>query len=337
MSGCFIIAEAGVNHNGSLDLAKRLVDAALKAGADAVKFQTFRAERLVTRTAERASYQKKNVRGKESQYQMLKRLELSFDDFSRLKKYCDKKRIEFLSTPFDEESARFLVGELGMKRIKVPSGEIVNLPFLRSLASLQRPLIVSTGMSDLQEIRRAVEAVSKAPGLTLLHCTTNYPCPDEEVNLRAMLTLKETFRVPVGYSDHTMGIEVPVAAVALGASVIEKHFTLDRKMKGPDHRASLEPREFKAMVGAIRKVERALGSPEKRPTASEIEIRRVARRSLVAIKPLPVGAEITEGDLQALRAGDGLPPDAIGRIIGLRLKVAKKVGEPIRREDLYGS
>lgn len=337
MAHTFIIAEAGVNHNGSLDLAKKLVDIAVVAGADAVKFQTFKAEHLVTKGLDRADYQKTNLGGGETQFEMLKRLELSQNDFASLKEYCDRQKILFLSTPFDQESALFLVREIGMTHVKIPSGELTNLPFLRFLASLEKPLILSTGMADLQEVRVAVRTlrqISEKIALTLLHCTTSYPCPEEEVNLQAMQTLRETFSAPVGYSDHTLGWEIPVAAVALGASVIEKHFTLDRQMKGPDHQASLEPEELKSMIKSIRKIEIALGSAEKRPTASELRIREFGRRSLVTSKPLLAGSALQEIDLVARRAGVGISPAERDRLIGRRLKVDKAEGEVIRWEDL---
>lgn len=334
---CFIIAEAGVNHNGSLALAKRLVDVAKASGADAVKFQTFRAENLVTKRLDRAEYQKANIGGEETQFEMLKRLEISFDDFARLKEYCDRQSILFLSTPFDEESAVFLVNQLGIDRIKISSGELTHLLFLRFLASFGKPLILSTGMGDLAEVGEAVRAIretSSALPLTLLHCTSNYPCPPEEVNLRAMQTLREAFQVPVGYSDHTRGWEVAVGAVALGAAVIEKHFTLDRGMEGPDHKASLEPEELKMMVSAIRTIEIALGSGEKKPTPSELRIRELARKSLVTTKPLSAGTVLAKSDVAVRRAGNGIAPAEWDRMIGLRLKVDKGEGEPLRWEDL---
>lgn len=336
MKSCFIIAEAGVNHNGDLAMAKQLVDVAVESGADAVKFQTFRAESLVTSGAERAAYQKQNMGGDESQFEMLKKLELSFEDFRILKKYCDGKKIEFLSTPFDEECARFLVEDLGMARVKIPSGELTNLPYLQVLASFQKPMILSTGMSDLQEVRQAVSVIEKISevSLTILHCTTNYPCLFEEVNLRALQTLRETFRRPVGYSDHTLGIEVAIAAVALGASVIEKHVTLSRTLKGPDHRCSLEPEEFKKMVESIRHIEKALGTGEKKPTSSEMEMRKLARRSLVFSRSLSAGTTLCREDLLARRAGEGVAPQDLEKLVGLKLKVNKKSGDMVSWDDV---
>lgn len=333
----YIIAEAGVNHDGSLNKAKELVDVAVEAEADAVKFQTFKADRLVTASAERADYQKKNIGGKENQYEMLKKLELSFEDFAEIKKYCDRKGIQFLSTPFDEESVKFLVEDLKMERIKIPSGEVVNLPYLRYATSFQRPMILSTGMSDLNEVGRAVEAireVSPSVSLTLLHCTSNYPCLFAEVNLKAMQTLRNRFGVPVGYSDHTMGIEVAVAAVALGAVVIEKHFTLSRNLPGPDHRCSLEPDELKQMVISVRNVEKALGDGEKQPTLSEIKIKQHIRKSLVLTKDMSAGSVISRQDLTSKRSGVGISPNEIEKLIGLKLRINKKVDETIDWKDV---
>lgn len=332
-----IIAEAGVNHNGDLSLAKKLVDAALEAEADAIKFQTFKSEKLVTKDAESADYQRKNTGGQMKQFEILKALELSYADFTALRSYCDDRKILFLSSPFDEDSARFLIRDLGMEKIKIPSGEIINHPFLEYLASFGRPLILSTGMSDLEEIREAVrtiQKVSSAIPITLLHCTTNYPCPYEEVNLRAMQTLRETFRLPVGYSDHTEGIEVPIAAAALGATVIEKHFTLDRKLSGPDHLCSLEPEELKLMVRAVRNIEKAMGSPEKRPSASEMRIREKVRKSLVLTRSLSAGTTLTRDNLTAKRPSGGISPIDFEKLIGRRLKVGKKKDEKIEWTDL---
>ncbi len=306
----FIIAEAGVNHNGDLRLAERLVDAAVEAGADAVKFQTFKAERVVAATAKRAEYQKKNMPEKdETQFAMLKRLELGFDDFRELKSYCGRRGIVFLSSPFDLESIDFL-DELGVPYFKIPSGEITNLPFLRRIGRKRRPIILSTGMSTLGEIEGAVEILRKAgtQELTLLHCTTSYPAPPEEVNLRAMLTLEQAFGLPVGYSDHTIGFAVPVAAAALGASVIEKHLTLDCRMEGPDHKASLEPAEFKSMVEAVRMVEKSLGDGLKKPTMRELEIMPAVRRSITAAMDIRAGERIMEECLTVKRPGTGISP-----------------------------
>lgn len=334
---CFIIAEAGVNHNGSLSLAKKLVDAAADAKADAIKFQTFRAETLVTRSVEKVDYQKRNLPGDKDQYRMLKELELSFEEFAELKDYCDQKNILFLSTPFDEKSAKFLVKDLEMEYIKIPSGEVTNLPFLKQLAAFHKPLILSTGMSDLEEVERAVQFICRInKKLTLLHCTTSYPCPYDQVNLRAMQTLQETFNLPVGYSDHTMGMEVSLAALAMGASVIEKHFTLDRNMKGPDHGCSLEPNELKQLVSSVRNIEQSLGSVEKKPTPSEEVLKVKIRKSLVFIRNLPEGSVLTENDFVAKRAGAGIPPYELPKLVGKKLNISKKIDESITWKDVLG-
>lgn len=334
--GVFVIAEAGVNHNGSLETAKRLVDAAVEAKADAVKFQTFRAESLVCRDAPKAEYPKRDGEV-ESQYEMLKSLELSLEAFRALKCYCDESGILFLSTPFDERSAEFLVRDLGMERVKIGSGEITNLPFLEFVAGLGRPVILSTGMSFLEEVRQAVETmrgVSPEIRLTLLHCTTSYPCPFEEVNLNAMRTLRETFRVPVGYSDHTLGIEIAVAAAALGAEVIEKHFTLDRRMGGPDHAASLEPDKLRQMVLSIRNVERSMGDGRKEPTSSEEKNKVVVRKSLVSARGLKRGSLLREGDIVIKRPAGGIPPSELQKVIGRTLRVDKGVDELLTWQDV---
>lgn len=337
METTYIIAEAGVNHNGSLATAKRLVDAAARAGADAVKFQTFLAEKLAAHGVPRAAYQKQNMRGRVNQFQMLKRLELPYDCHFPLKKYCAARKIEFLSSAFDEESLGFLVHELGIKKIKVPSGEITNLPFLKIIAARRKPVILSTGMSTLDEVRRAVRVLlAHLPRrqITVLHCTSNYPCPYGDVNLRAMLTLRKALKLNVGYSDHTPGIEVAVAAVALGAKVIEKHLTLDKAMPGPDHRASLEPDEFGRMVTAIRNVELAMGNSRKKPTPAERLIRDVVRKRLVYARPLAKGALVNRKDVIAKRAKGGITPGQIDRLIGMELKTAKKADDPILWKDL---
>ena len=320
-SKVFIIAEAGVNHNGSLDLSYQLIDVAKSAGADAVKFQTFKAENVVSRLADKAEYQKKTTGTDKSQLEMIKKLELSFDDFIKLKKYCDKKEIMFLSTPFDHQSIDFL-NELGLDTFKIPSGEIINLPYLRKIGSLNKKLIMSTGMANLGEVESAIDILvksgTKRANITILHCTTNYPCPYEEVNLKAMLTLKEAFKVPVGYSDHTLGIEVPIAAVALGAKIIEKHFTLDKKLPGPDHKASLEPAELKKMIKAIRNIEIALGDGIKKPNISEIEIMKVVRKSIVASKSIKKGEMFTKTNITVKRPGIGISPMRWDEVIGER-------------------
>lgn len=318
---CSIIAEAGVNHNGSLDLALRLVDAAKAAGADIVKFQTFEPEKLVSRSAAKAPYQTAATGTDEPQFAMLQKLTLPREAFHALAAHCAERGIGFLSTPFDIESARFLAS-LGVSAFKVSSGDLTDLPLLRALAGMKRPLILSTGMAALGEVEAALDAVEQAgmpaTQVTLLHCTSSYPTPPEEVNLRAMLTMGAAFpRVAVGYSDHTVGIDIPIAAVALGATVLEKHFTLDRSMAGPDHGASLEPQELTAMVSAVRRVMLALGDGRKRPMPSELETRRAVRKSIVAARPIRRGEILSPENLLVLRAGGGLSPfhwdDVVGR------------------------
>ncbi|WP_026894334.1 N-acetylneuraminate synthase [Clostridiisalibacter paucivorans] len=313
----FVIAEAGVNHNGSLELAKKLVDAAKDAGADCVKFQTFVSKNIVSKNAVKAEYQKQQTEPEESQQDMLKKLELSFDEFVELNEYCKSKSIEFMSTAFDFDSIDFLDG-LEMGTWKIPSGDITNLPYLIKIANLNKPVILSTGMSTMEDIRSAIKALKEngATELTVLHCTTEYPTPFEDVNLRAMNTIKEEFGVKVGYSDHTKGIEVPIAAVALGATVIEKHFTLDRNMEGPDHKASLEPNELKAMVDSIRHIELALGNGMKQPVESEKKNMAVARKSIIASKDIKAGEIFTEENLTVKRPGDGISPMRWFDIIG---------------------
>ena len=315
----FIIAEAGVNHNGKPELAKELVDKAKEAGVDCIKFQTFKSENCVTSNAEKAAYQIQQTGAGESQLEMLRKLELSFDDFIELKNYCEMQKITFLSTPFDLESIDFLAN-LGMEFWKIPSGEITNLPYLIKIAKTHKPVIMSTGMSNLDEIQEAFNLLQEngSGEITLLHCTTEYPAPYEDVNLRAMLTLKEKFNTPVGYSDHTMGIEVPVAAVTLGATIIEKHFTLDRNMEGPDHKASLEPHELKAMVSAIRNVELAMGEGVKKPTPSEQKNIAVARKSIVASRNIKKGEVFTEDNLTTKRPGNGISPMRWYEVLGQR-------------------
>jgi len=314
----FIIAEAGVNHNGNLDLAKRLVDAAAEAGADAVKFQTWKTELLMTRTARQASYQAENIGKEESQFEMARRLELSHEDFRELKHYCDEKKILFLSTPDEEESATFLSSLQTL--FKIGSGELDNIPFLRHIASLAEQIILSTGMGTLAEVETALGTLENAglsrENITLLHVTTDYPTPMEDVNLRAMQTLACAFKTDVGYSDHTMGIEVPIAAVAMGASVIEKHFTLDRSMEGPDHKASLEPHELKAMVRAIRNIEKALGDGIKRPGSRELQNRKVVRKSLVAKTAIAKGEVFTPQNVTVKRVGHGIPASRWDELMG---------------------
>ena len=305
----FIIAEAGDNHNGDYDTALKLVDKAVEAGADCVKFQTFVTERVISKLAEKADYQKESTGTGESQYEMVKKLELSFEQFRQIKKYCEQKKIMFLSTPFDLESIDFLQ-EIDIPFWKIPSGEITNLPYLEKIAHTGKDIIMSTGMCTIEEIQKAIDILKKngAGKMTLLHCNTEYPTPYEDVNLRAMKTMAETFGVEVGYSDHTKGIEVPIAAAAMGAVVIEKHFTLDKNMPGPDHKASLEPDELKQMIQSVRNIEKALGSSEKKPSTSEIKNIDIARKSIVAKKAIKKGEELTEDNLDIKRPGNGISP-----------------------------
>lgn len=323
---CFIIAEAGVNHNGDISLAIKLIDAAAAAGADAVKFQTFRAEDVVTADAEKADYQKETAGTGESQFQMLKNLELNRNDFQKLFDYARKKGIIFLSSPFDNEGVDLLEG-LGVPAFKIPSGEITNYPLLKYIVAKNKPLILSTGMATLKEVKEALDVI-KSRDIILLHCVSSYPARIEDTNLKAMETLKNTFRLPVGMSDHSKGITVPVAAAALGACVIEKHFTLGRSLPGPDHKASLEPDELKQMVEAIRDVEKAMGDGLKQPAEKEEEIIKVSRRSIVAAVDIPGGTIITDEMLAIKRPGTGLEPKYLDKIIGGKTKV------DIQRDEL---
>lgn len=315
----FIIAEAGVNHNGNIELACKLIDVAKEAGADAVKFQTFKAENVVSTLAPKAEYQRKITDAEESHLDMVKKLELNFDDFAKLKKYCDKTDIMFLSTPFDIDSARFLK-DLGLEIFKIPSGEITNYLLLKEIGSYRKKIILSTGMADLGEIEDALEVLmangTRKEDITILHCNTEYPTPFEDVNLRAIITIKEAFKVDVGYSDHTLGIEVPIAAVALGAKVIEKHFTLDKNLPGPDHKASLEPQELKAMVDAIRNIEKAFGNGIKKPSKSELKNIPIARKSIVAKRNIKKGEIFSEENLTVKRPGTGISPMRWKEVIG---------------------
>lgn len=314
---CFIVAEAGVNHNGSLETAHLLIDAAVCAGADAVKFQTFKAERVMSAYAPKARYQLEMTRAGESQLEMAKRLELPEEAFRELDRYCRQRGIHFLSTPFDEESADFLA-QLGVPAMKIPSGELTNLPLLERVAGYGKPMIVSTGMSTLEEVRTAVEAIRGAGGrqIILLHCTSSYPAIPADANLRAMRAMAEAFDLPVGYSDHTVGVEVALAAVALGACLVEKHLTVDRTLPGPDHRISAEPDELAALVRGIRTVEQALGHGRKEPVPAEAEIAAVARKSLVAACDIPSGARLTEALIAIKRPGTGLSPAMRSALIG---------------------
>lgn len=319
MAGTLIIAEAGVNHNGSLELAKKLALTAKECGADIVKYQTVNLDSLVSKSAQMAEYQKANTGKTESQKEMLSKLLLSYDDFCELKEYCDKIGIEFLSTPFDEKSIAFLDG-LGCRFWKIPSGEITNYPYLVKIARTGKPVILSTGMSTLEEVEACLTVLKEngAQDIRLLHCTTQYPTPYEEVNLKAMKTLEEQFKYKAGYSDHTQGIEVPIAAVAMGAGVIEKHFTLDRNMEGPDHKASLEPDELKAMVLAIRHIEAALGDGVKAPAQSEIPNQAVARKSITASRDIKAGELLCIENLTTKRPGTGISPMKWNEVLGTR-------------------
>ncbi|MAL83381.1 MAG: N-acetylneuraminate synthase [Idiomarina sp.] len=352
-----IIAEAGVNHNGDPELARELIKAARDAGADIVKFQTFKADKLVTKEAQQANYQTENTGKKESQYDMLKRLELPPELHYELVAYSNELGIEFLSTAFDDESLNFLVNDLGLKRLKVPSGEITNAPFLLAHARTQCDLVVSTGMATLAEIETALAIIAfgyldkttEKPALTdfeaayassegqrvlqdkvtILHCTTEYPAPFDEINLNAMDTIHQAFKLPVGYSDHSDGIIIPIAAAAKGARIIEKHFTLDRHLEGPDHKASMEPEQLKQMVTSIRTIEKALGDGIKRPTKSEINNKPIARRSLVAARRLKAGQVITKEDIAVKRPGGGLSPIYYWHIQGKICKQNYEAGELI--------
>jgi N-acetylneuraminate synthase len=314
---CFVIAEAGVNHNGSLEMARQLVDVAAQAGADAIKFQTFKAESLVTIDAPKAAYQLETTNAAESQFNMLRRLELDADAHRKLIAYCRDKHILFLSTPFDEASAD-LLEKLGLSAYKTPSGEITNLPYLSHIARKNKPMIVSTGMSFLGEVETAVRTIESTGNYAyaLLQCVSNYPANPADINLRAMQTMANAFHVPVGYSDHTLGIEISLAAVALGACMIEKHITLDRSLPGPDHQASAEPAELAALISGIRRVEASLGDGRKQPSASEANTAAVARKSLIAACDIPAGASLTEIMVAIKRPGTGLPPAMREHLIG---------------------
>ena len=329
----YIIAEAGVNHNGQLDLALKLCDAAKEAGVDCVKFQTWQTEKIVTRKAEKATYQSENTNNaEESQFDMLKKLELSYEDFRLVQEHCNKIGIDFLSTPDEEYSLAFLMNELHLPLIKIGSGEVTNIPYLRQMASYHKPIILSTGMATLAQVAMAYDTLiaAGAPSVSLLHCTTNYPCPKNEVNLRAMQTMKEAFKCPVGYSDHTMGTEIPIAAVTMGAEIIEKHFTLDRNMDGPDHKASLEPHELKYMVDCIRNIEVALGDGIKRPNPSEVEISKVVLKSIVAKVPINKGETLTANNMTIKRAGSGIPAAHWDMIVGTKALRDYDIDEPIK-------
>ncbi|MFC5588750.1 N-acetylneuraminate synthase [Sporosarcina soli] len=343
----YIIAEAGVNHNGSLEMAKQLVDIAKQAGADAVKFQTFKTENLVTQAASQAEYQVNNLGEETTQFGMLKKLELSYEEFVNVKKYCDSLRIEFLSTPFDFESVDFLLNDIGMNKFKIPSGELTNSPFIHYIATKRKPMIISTGMATMEDIHDALAFIAFGLAfpehsveldnvqafyhteeaklllneyVTVLHCTTEYPAPFETINLNAMNTMKKELQLSTGFSDHSEGIAVPIAAAALGATIIEKHFTLNRNLPGPDHRASLEPKELEEMVIGIRIVEQSLGTGNKTPTQIELENRKAARKSIVANIEIAAGEILTENHLTIKRPGNGMPPTAYWSLIGKRTK-----------------
>ena len=327
-----IIAEAGVNHNGDMELAKRLIDIAADAGADLVKFQTFTVERLASQSAPKADYQNQTTDRVESQFAMLKQLELSMQMHEVLFAHCQQRNVGFFSTGFDIQSLDYLAS-LGAERFKIPSGEITNLPYLRHIGGFGKPVILSTGMATLGEIEAALEAVETAgtprTHITMLHCNTEYPTPMQDVNLRAMCSIRDAFGVAVGYSDHTSGIEVPIAAVALGATVIEKHLTLDRNLSGPDHKASLEPDEFAAMVRAIRNIEQAMGDGIKRPSPSEAKNKPIARKSLVAAKQIRAGEQFTDENVTVKRPGTGISPMRWDEVMLLRARFDFSVDDPI--------
>lgn len=320
MMSTYIIAEAGVNHNGDINLAHQLVEEAKKCGCNCVKFQTFRTEQLVTKTAEKAEYQVKNTKNQDSQYDMLKKLELRMSDYKDLKQHCQEIGIDFLSTPFDETSVDMLE-ELGMDKYKLSSGDITNMPLLKYIANKGKQIILSTGMCVMEEVEEAVGWIEEEGNhnIILLHCTSNYPTPYRDVNMNAMLTLRNTFPYPVGYSDHTQGIIIPIMAVAMGAVVIEKHFTLDKNMEGPDHKASLDVDELKEMVEAIRNIEDARGNGEKVPTSNEFDTRKAARKSLVAKCNMTRDHIITQDDIAIKRPGTGIAPKYVNDLVGHKL------------------
>ncbi len=332
----FIIAEAGINHNGSMKLAKRLVDVAKDAKVDAVKFQTFKTELNVTPDTEMASYQKQNTGKQESMYDMLKKVELSEDDFKEIKEYCDKKKIMFLSTPHSNGWSVDVLEKLNVPAHKIPSGEIINLPLLEYVGKTGKPIILSTGMATLQEIEEAINTIKKTGNdkIILLQCTTQYPCLPEDANIKAMHALSKKFKTLVGFSDHTTEIVTPALAVAAGACVIEKHFTLDKNMEGPDHKASLEPQEFKEMVETVRYAEKALGNGIKKPTRAEVEIAKVSRKSIVAAKDIKKSQVIIKDMLAIKRPGTGIAPKYFNEVIGKKTKKDIKKDSLVRWKDL---
>ncbi|AFA49241.1 N-acetylneuraminate synthase [Acetobacterium woodii] len=329
-NSAIIIAEAGDNHNGDIELAYKLIDVAVDAGADYVKFQTFRTEDIISKHATMAEYQIKNTGKKESQFEMIKKLELPFESFIKLKKYAENKNIGFMSSPFDFKSIDFLAS-IEVDIIKIPSGEITNLPYLEKISLLTKPIILSTGMSSLDDIKNAMDVLNSnsSKEIALLHCNTEYPTPYDDVNLNAMIMLKNTFNVPVGYSDHTLGIEIPIAAVALGASIIEKHFTLDKKMVGPDHKASLNSMELKKMVKCIRNIEQAMGDGIKCPSKSEIKNINIARKSIVAATDIQKGEIFSKDNLAIKRPGQGISPMKWYEVLGKNSKKFFKKDEMI--------
>lgn len=331
----FIIAEAGVNHNGSLQLAKKLVDVAKESGADCVKFQTFDPGKCVSKNLKKADYQIENTGAEESQLEMIKKLALTFEDFIELRDYCNQKEIMFCSTPFDTDSVKFL-NELGVPFWKIPSGEITNLPYLMAIAKTGKPIIMSTGMSTIDEIRQAVDVLNEngSGEIKLLHCNTEYPTPFEDVNLRAMNTLKKEFGVEIGYSDHTEGIEVPIAAVAMGATIIEKHFTLDKTMNGPDHKASLDPSELCQMVKSIKHIEKALGNNFKEPTKSELKNIDIVRKSIVASRYIKQGEVFSNDNITTKRPGTGISPMRWFEVLGQKASRDFKEDELIEESDI---
>lgn len=333
----YIIAEAGVNHNGDIRIAKRLIDIAKEAGCDCVKFQTFSADKIVTRKAKKARYQIENTQNENSQYEMLKKLELSYEEFAELKKYCDNLGIDFLSTPFDEEAVD-LLEKIGVDAYKIPSGEITNKPLLQYIAQKKKKILLSTGMSTLEEVKKAVNWIEVMGNkqIVLFHCTSNYPAPFSSVNMKAMLTLRDEFGYPVGYSDHTKGIEIALMSVAYGATVVEKHFTYDRNAEGPDHKASLEPDELKQMVESIRHIEQAMGTGKKMPSDSELSTREVARKSLVWKRNKVIGEVICLEDICCKRPGTGICPEKIDEIVGKIVRRPCREDELVSWNDVYG-
>lgn len=333
----YIIAEAGVNHNGDINRAKELVDIAKDAGCDCVKFQTFSADKIVTKQAKKAKYQIENTNNEDSQYNMLKKLELSYEEFAQLKEYCDEQRIDFLSTPFDEEAVD-LLETLGVDAYKIPSGEITNKPLLQYIAEKKKKVLLSTGMSTLGEVEKAVNWIEEKGNneIILFHCTSNYPAPVESVNMKAMLTLKERFGYPIGYSDHTKGIEIALMSVAYGATVVEKHFTYDKMADGPDHKASLSPEELKMMVKSIRNIEAAAGNGEKIPTVEELSTREVARKSLVWSDNIKAGEFVKRENLCCKRPGTGIAPENMEKIVGRKVVHDCEKDNLIKWEDFSG-